>query len=43
MVRIFNPVAGIGADERYIYVGYDGCAVLRTSTNPIGPMMSKHI
>ena len=41
VARIFNPNAGVGADNRYIYVGYDGWALILTTTNPVGPMMAQ--
>jgi hypothetical protein len=41
VARIFNPIAGVGADNRYIYVGYDGWALILTTTNPVGPMMAQ--
>lgn len=40
IARVFNPIAGVGSPERYIYIGYDGWAVFNLTTNPIGPMMA---
>jgi hypothetical protein len=41
VARILNPSAGISAEDREIYVGYDGWATFLTSCNPIGPMMAQ--
>ncbi len=41
IARVYNPAAGIMAEERFIYVGYDGWSVIRTSANPVGPMMAQ--
>lgn len=41
VARIINPAAGVGATNQFIYVGYDGWAILRTTTTPVGPMMSQ--
>jgi hypothetical protein len=38
IARIYNPISGISSDQRYIYVGYDGWAVIYTTANPIGSM-----
>ena len=41
IARIFNPIAGISAVDRYIYVGYDGWSIVLSSTNPRGPMAAQ--
>ena len=41
VARIKNTVAGVSASGRYIYVGYDGWAVVLTSANPLGPMAAQ--
>lgn len=38
IARIINPAAGISNDDRFLYVGYDGWAIIRTTANPISPM-----
>lgn len=41
IARIPNPISGIANNERFIYVGYDGWSIIRTSTNPVNPMAAK--
>lgn len=41
VARVYNPSAGIGSSNRYIYIGYDGWTVILTSNNPRGPMMAQ--
>ena len=38
VARVINPIAGIGSQQRFIYLGYDAWSVLLTTMNPIGPM-----
>lgn len=41
VARIPNPVAGVGSNQNFIYVGYDGWSVVRTTANPIEPMAAQ--
>jgi hypothetical protein len=41
IARIYNPAAGIASSQRYLYVGYDGWAVVNTTANPMGPMAAQ--
>ncbi len=41
IARVPNPTSGEMGAEKFIYVGYDGWAVIRTSANPVGPMMGQ--
>lgn len=41
VARIYNTTSGISAGDRYIYVGYDGWSIIRTTANPVGPMASQ--
>ena len=41
VARIPNPSAGIGGQEAFIYVGYDGWSVIRTTMNPLAPMAAQ--
>ena len=41
IARVPNPASGEMGQDRFIYVGYDGWAVVRTSANPVGPMMAQ--
>lgn len=41
VARIVNPVAGQSSDSRFIYVGYDGWAVIRTTNSPSGSMAAQ--
>lgn len=41
IARIPNPISGISNNERFIYVGYDGWAVVRTTSNPVNPMAAQ--
>ncbi len=41
IARVLNPASGEMGQDRFIYVGYDGWAVVRTSANPVGPMMAQ--
>jgi hypothetical protein len=41
VARIFNTSSGVSAGDRYIYVGYDGWSVIRTTANPVAPMASQ--
>ena len=36
-----NPICIFAWSLEIIYVGYDGWAILRTTTTPVGPMMSQ--
>ena len=39
IARIENPESGMAADDEFIFVGYDGWAVINTTANPMGPLM----
>ena len=41
VARIPNPAAGVSSTNKFIYVGYDGWSVIRTSANPISPMAAQ--
>ena len=41
IARIPNPASGFMSADRFIYVGYDGWVVIRTSANPVGPMIGQ--
>lgn len=41
IARVINPTCGEIGEDRFIYVGYDGWAVIRTTANPVGPMMAQ--
>ena len=41
IARIPNPISGIANNERFIYVGYDGWAIIRTSMNPVNPLAAQ--
>ena len=38
IARIENPESGMASDNEFIFVGYDGWAVIHSTNNPIGPM-----
>lgn len=41
VARIPNPSSGVSSEEAFIYVGYDGWSVVRTTMNPISPMAAQ--
>ena len=41
IARIPNPAAGIAGGNKFIYVGYDGWSVVRTTMNPISPLAAQ--
>ena len=41
IARVPNPASGEMGQDRFIYVGYDAWAVVRTSANPVGPMIGQ--
>lgn len=41
IARVFNPAAGSASDNRFIYVGYDGWAVIRTTHMPVGSLAAQ--
>ena len=41
IARIYNPIAGVGSNQRYLYVGYDGWAIVYTTANPLGPIAAQ--
>lgn len=41
VARTFNPASGASSSQRFLYLGYDGWAVIRTTATPISPMASQ--
>ena len=41
IARVFNPAAGTSSNNRFIYLGYDGWSVVRTTANPVAPMSAQ--
>lgn len=41
IARVENPESGLAADNEFIFVGYDGWAVVNLTSNPIGPMAAQ--
>lgn len=41
VARIPNPAAGVSSINKFIYVGYDGWSVVRTTMNPLAPMAAQ--
>jgi len=41
IARIYNPISGISSNQRFLYVGYDGWAIVYTTANPLGPVAAQ--